>query len=69
MNVIDGLRRIQKHWSNVTFKMLGQDRLDVMRKRLHAVSEGPEPKDLRELVQRMDAAGLGIRGDLVVLTD
>lgn len=69
MSVIDGLCRIQKHWPSVTFKMLGQDRLDVMHKRLHAVSEGPEPKDLQELIRKMDAAGLGVRGNLVVLMD
>lgn len=69
MNVIDGLRRIQKYWPNVTFKMLGQERLDVMHRRLQAVSEGPEPRDLAELIRKMDAAGLGIQGNLVVLMD
>lgn len=68
MNVIDGLRRIQRFWPDVTFKMFGE-RLDVMHRRLQAVSEGPEPKDLAELIRRMDQAGLGIRGNLVVLMD
>jgi len=69
MNVIDGLCRIQKYWPSVTFKMLGQDRLDVMHRRLDLISMGPEPRDLQELIRRMDAAGLGIRGNLVVLMD
>jgi hypothetical protein len=68
MNVIDGLRRIQKHWPDATFKMSGE-RLDVMHRRLQAVSEGPEPKDLAELIRRMDQAGLGVQGNLVVFMD
>lgn len=68
MDVIEGLRRIQKHWPNVTFKMAGAERLDVMHRRLDQVASGPEPKDLKELIKRMDEAGLGIRGNLVVLS-
>lgn len=67
MNVIEGLRRIQKYWPNVTFKMAGEERLDVMHRRLDQIATSPEPKDLRELIKLMDEAGLGIRGNLVVL--
>ena len=69
MNVIDGLRRIQRFWPDVTFRMLDAERLDVMHRRLDLVADGPEPKDLAELIRRMDRAGLGIRGNLVVLMD
>ncbi len=67
MNVIEGLRRIQKYWPGVTFKMAGEERLDVMHRRLTSLAEGPEPKNLGELIRRMDEAGLGIRGNFVVL--
>lgn len=67
MNVDEGLGRIRKFWPGVKFQMAGAEDLDTMHKRLHEVSQRPEPGDLKELIAVMDAAGLGIRGDLVVL--
>jgi hypothetical protein len=49
--------------------MLGAERLDVMHLRLDQIAQGPEPETLQELIQRMDRAGLGVRGNLVVLSD
>lgn len=69
MNVIEGLRRIQRFWPAVTFKMAGADRLDVMHRRLDAMAQGKAPETIQELARRMDEAGLGIRGNLVVLDD
>lgn len=67
MNVIDGLRRVQKFFPDVTFQMAGNERLEETHRALDQVAQGPEPEDLRELIRYMDVAGLGIRGNLVVL--
>lgn len=69
MSVIEGLRRIQVYWPQAMFKMLGQERLDVLHRRLNELARGPAPADLRELIRRMDEAGLGIRGNTVILSD
>jgi hypothetical protein len=69
MNVIEGLRRIQLFWPGATFQMLGAERLDVMHRRLDQIAKGPAPETLQELIRRMDNAGLGVRGNLIVLSD
>lgn len=68
MNVIEGLRRIQKFFPGASFRMAGNDRLEAIHRGLHQVAQGPEPGDLRELIRRMDDAGLGIQegGKVVV---
>lgn len=71
MKVVEGLRRIHSFWPGATFKMLGvgAELLDLMHRRLDQIAQGPEPETLQELIRRMDEAGLGVRGNLIVLND
>lgn len=68
MTVVEGLRRIQKHWPEARFQMAHAERLEVMHQRLRELATGPEPETMRDLIRRMDEVGLGVRGKTVILS-
>jgi len=63
MNVVEGLKRVQKFFPGAMFQMNGNDHLEATHLALHQVADGPEPVNLRELIR----ASLGIRGNIIVL--